>query len=98
MSHTETPLEFIRRKEGVEAAITRIGLNTTQLILVASDGEWLRFVVADVESANEAARRLGLVAHDGMPDGIRMRMANYVRTPADWAAAPYPEKSRGTST
>ena len=93
----ETPLEFINRKQDVEGAIMHIGGHTAQVVLVASDGEWLRYVVPSMEAAKTVCERLGIPSHEGYPDHLRQRMAAYKRTPEDWAAAPYPEKVRGTS-
>lgn len=77
----------------------RIGLHSTQLLLIAEDGEWLRYVVPSLEAARTVCRRLKLEPNEGaIPDHLRQRMANYRRTPADWADAPYPERRRGTST
>lgn len=93
----ETPRHFVKTRPGVEASIMPIGLNTTQVVLVAEDGEWLRFVVHSVEAAQKMCARLKITAHEGYPDHLRQRMAAYHRSPQDWAAAPYPERQRGSS-
>ena len=98
MAKTESPRRFVKTRSGVEAVVMRIGLHTTQVVLVAEDGEWLRFVVSSPEAAAKTCERLKIEAHDGYPEHIRQRMASYKRTPADWAAAPYPERERGSST
>lgn len=94
----ETPMEFIKRNENVEASIMHIGLNNTQVILVAESGEWLRYVVPDMELASEMCERLGIPAHEGWPEHLRRRLAGYLRSNRDWAEAPYPERYRGSST
>lgn len=97
-SLSPTPQEFVKRKKEVEAVIMHIGLNTTQVILIAEDGEWIRYVVPSLDAAKETCKRLGVEYHEGYPDHLRLRMANYKRSPRDWAEAPYPERFRGSST
>lgn len=94
----ETPLDFVSSREDVKAVIGRIGINNTQVILVAKDGEWLRYVVPTIEDAKDMCERLKVESSDGYTDEIRQRMGSYQRTPEDWAAAPYPERQRGSST
>ncbi|HVF11761.1 MAG TPA: hypothetical protein VNA87_01610 [Actinomycetota bacterium] len=94
----ETPFDFVASREDVKAVIGRIGLNNTQVILVARDGEWLRYVVPTVEDAQDMCERLKVESSDGYTDEIRQRMGSYQRTPEDWAEAPYPERQRGSST
>lgn len=94
---TESPRHFVKTRKGVEAVIMRIGLNTTQVILIAEDGEWLRFVVPRVEAAKAICERLGIPFHDGYPDHLRKRMGEYSRSRRDWTEAPYPERYRETS-
>lgn len=93
----ETPRDFVRTRQGVEAVIMRIGLNTTQVILVAEDGEWLRYVVPTVERANDMCERLKIPFHEGYPDHLRRRVASHTRTRRDWIEAPYPERQRDSS-
>lgn len=93
----ESPKEFTRTRSAVEAVIMRIGLNTTQVILIAEDGEWLRFVVADIETAKTMCTRLGIESHEGYPDHLRLRVSKHTRSREDWAQAPYPERYRGSS-
>lgn len=97
-SDVQTPMEFVSTRPDVEASIMHIGLNNTQVVLVAGTGEWLRYVVPDVELAKQMCERLGVPYHDGYPEHLRMRMGSYQRSNEDWAAAPYPERYRGTST
>jgi hypothetical protein len=94
----ESPRNFVKTRPEVEASIMRLGLNSTQVILVASSGEWLRFVVHSPESAQRMCAKLKIPTHQGMPEELRRRMASYHRAPADWSAAPYPERYRATST
>jgi len=95
---SETPYEFTSTREGVEGVVMHIGLNSSQVILVASDGEWLRYVVPSMEAAREVCERLKIPCHEGWPDHLRQAVASYKRSPEDWAAAPYPERTRGSST
>jgi hypothetical protein len=94
----ETPRRFVKTRQNVEAVIMPIGLHTAQVVLVAEDGEWLRFVVPSIEGAKTMCERLKIEAHEGYPEHLRQRMSAYRRSPEDWAAAPYPERDRGTST
>lgn len=94
---TESPRQFVKTRSGVEAVIMRIGLNTTQVILVAEDGEWLRFVVPRVEVAETMCERLGIPFHEGYPDHLRKRVGSHSRSRRDWVEAPYPERQRDTS-
>jgi hypothetical protein len=41
---------------------------------------------------------LGVSPHDGYPDDLRQRMGAYQRSRQDWTSAPYPERTRNTST
>lgn len=91
-------MRFVRSRSDVEAVIMPIGLHTAQVVLIAGDGEWLRFVVPSVEDAKKVCERLKIEAHDGYPDHLRQKMASYKRSPEDWAVAPYPERDRFTST
>ena len=90
-------LEFVKTREDVEAVIERIGYHTTQVILVAVNGEWLRFVVSSPEIAQRIAKGLKVEAHEGWPEGLRQKVSSYRRDPSDWAEAPYPERFRETS-
>ena len=95
MTALQTPLDFVRSREDVEGVIMHIGLNNTQVVLVAADGEWTRFVVPSMEAGREFCARLRITAHEGAyPDHLRQRMGGFKRTPEDWAAAPYPERNR----
>lgn len=97
MDLPEGAVEFLRTREGVEAVITRIGFHNAQVILVAADGAWQRFVVSSVDQARRMCERLKVVSHEGYPDHIRQRMGAHRRPPEDWAEAPYPEQRRGGS-
>ncbi len=93
----ESPAEFARTRSGVEAVIMRIGLNTTQLVLIAEDGEWLRFVVPNPVTAQQICERLKIAFHEGYSDELRKRMGSYARARREWAEAPYPERQKSTS-
>lgn len=92
-----TPREFVRTRSGVEASLMRIGLNTAQVVLIAEDGEWLRFVVDSLGTARELCSRLKIATHDGYPDHLRKRVGSFTRSSRDWAEAAYPERTGGTS-
>ena len=94
----ESPRRFVKTRKEVEAVVMPIGLNTVQVVLIAEDGEWLRFVVPSMDGAKEMCKRLGVEAHEGYPENLRMRMASYRRSSHDWAEAPYPERFRASST
>lgn len=89
---------FVASRPGTEAVIMRIGVHSTQVILIAPSGEWLRIVAESTEQARELCLHLEVEAHDGYPEHLRQRMGAYQRSPQDWAAAPYPERDRATST
>lgn len=97
----EAPEAFVARNRtqdaAVEAVVMPIGIHSAQVVLIAPSGEWLRFVTTSLEEARALCRQLDVEAHDGYPDHLRLRMAAWRRDPADWAAAPYPERTRGTS-
>jgi len=97
MTASESPEVFVASHPGVEAAVMRIGLNSTQVVFVAPSGEWLRFVVGSPDEARELCLHLAVEAHDGYPDDLRQRMGAYRRSRQDWASAPYPERTRSTS-
>ncbi|MGH2721097.1 MAG: hypothetical protein ACRDJO_05785 [Actinomycetota bacterium] len=90
--------EFVATRPGVEASLMPIGIRSHQVVLVAGSGEWLRFVVETAAEARELCTGLGVEAHDGYPEHLRQRMGAWQRSPQDWAAAPYPERTRNTST
>ncbi len=85
-------IRFTRAHDGVEAVTQRIGAHSTQVILVASSGEWSRVVVESPEAARALCDRLGVPGHEGWPDDLRRRMTAWRRSPEDWARAPYPER------
>ena len=83
---------FAQSRPGTEAVTQRIGARSTQVILVAPSGEWLREVVGSLEEARALCERLGLAHHDAWPDALRRSMTSFRRSPEDWARAPYPER------
>jgi sugar phosphate isomerase/epimerase len=94
----ESAERFVSSRPGVEAAVMPIGIHSHQVVLVAPSGEWLRFVLDTAEEARKLCVRLEVEPHDGYPEHLRQRMGAWQRTPEDWAAAPYPERTRNTST
>ncbi|HEX2049505.1 MAG TPA: hypothetical protein VHJ34_02600 [Actinomycetota bacterium] len=89
-----SPADFVARGgEGTEAVVVRIGLNDAQLVLVAGDGRWERWVYHSVDDAEAVARDLGVPLHVGeYPEATRVRMNAYVRPAADFDVAAYPEQ------
>lgn len=89
-----SPADFVARGgEGTEAVVVRIGLNDAQLVLVAGDGRWERWVYHSIEDANEAAAGLGVPVHVGeYPEATRVRMNAYVRPREDFDRGAYPEQ------
>lgn len=71
----------------------RIGAGSAQVILVAQSGEWMRVVVASPDAGRVLCGRLGITCRDGWPDDLRRRATAWMRTPQEWARAPYPEAS-----
>ncbi|MGH2813487.1 MAG: hypothetical protein ACRDI1_12375 [Actinomycetota bacterium] len=98
MTESQNPRQFVRTRKEVEASIMPIGLNTAQVILVAEDGEWLRFVVPSMDAARKMCERLKIQVHEGYPEHLRRRIGAYRRSNRDWADAPYPERFRDSST
>jgi hypothetical protein len=79
--------------DGAEAVVIRIGLRDAQLVIVEAGGGWRRWVYPSVESAEEAARSLGVPVHLGeYPEATRVRMNGYRRPAKDFDRAPYPEQ------
>jgi hypothetical protein len=79
--------------EGTEAVIVRIGLHDAQLVAVAPNGAWDRWVYHSVDEATAAAERLGIPVHVGeYPESLRVRMNAYRRPPRDFDKRAYPEQ------
>jgi len=66
---------FTAEHEGVDAVIQHIGLDTWDLLLVDSEGNWTRAVYLSKEQCEQVAGSLGLDPHDGWDDeSIAKRM------------------------
>lgn len=79
-----------------DAVVVRIGLNGAQLVLVAPDGFWDKWVYPDVEAAADAARAVGIDrVHLGeYPEDVRVRMNAYRRPKEDFDHGAYQEQGR----
>lgn len=91
-----TPQDYLAVKgEGTEAVVIRIGMNDAQLVLVAPDGAWDRWVYHSLEEAKEVAEGLGIPVHVGeYPEELRVRINSYQRPARDFDRAAYPEQGR----
>ncbi|MDQ3870535.1 MAG: hypothetical protein M3301_02830, partial [Chloroflexota bacterium] len=79
--------------EGTEAVIIRIGLHDAQLVAIAPDGAWDRWVYHSVDEAKAVAQRLGIPVHVGeYPEPLRVRMNAYQRPASDFDKRAYPEQ------
>jgi len=66
---------FASGREGVDAVVQRIGLDTWDLVLIDGDGDWTRWVTTSKEAAEAAAKELGATVHDGWDaDELAKRM------------------------
>lgn len=84
-----------RHGDGTEAVVVRIGMNDAQLVLVAPDGAWDRWVYHSDDEAKEVAESLGIPVHVGeYPEELRVRINSYQRPPRDFDRAAYPEQGR----
>ena len=90
------PSDFVARHgDGTEAVIVRIGVNGAQLVLVAADGRWERWVYPSEEAARDAVAGLDVPVHVGAyPEGTRVRVNAYRRALEDYEAGAYPEQGR----
>lgn len=71
------PPEFRRfaAREGVEAVIQRLGAATYDVVLVDTEGNWTRAVVASEAEARSACADLRVDAvHDGWPSEVSQRV------------------------
>ena len=93
---TREPRDYVARHgHDTESVIVRIGLHDAQLVLVAPDGSWERWVYHSVDEAREAAEALGIAVHVGeFPEQLRVRINAFRRPPEDFERAPYPEQGR----
>jgi hypothetical protein len=92
------PLEFVARfsPETTDAVVVRIGISGAQLVLVAEDGYWDKWVYPSVEGAQDVALAVGIEAvHVGeYPEDVRVRMNAYRRPKADFDHGAYQEQGR----
>jgi hypothetical protein len=87
-------LGFLDSRQGVEAWVEpRTVVSPLSVVLVAWDGEWRRFPLADDGYLRELARTRGLAIHDAMREGYPERMRKYRRREGDPPPSlPPPEK------
>jgi hypothetical protein len=77
----------------VEAVVIRIGLHDAQLVVVAPNGLWTRWVYHSTDEAKSVADGLGIKVHEGeYPEELRVRINKHVRDQEDFDRAPYPEQ------
>jgi hypothetical protein len=76
--HREEILAFIESRENVQAWVEpRTVMHPLSVVLVADDGEWVRFELRDDAYLRELARERGLAIHDAMRTGYPERMRRY---------------------
>jgi hypothetical protein len=89
---------FVERNpaDQTDAVVTRIGLSGFQLVLVAQDGSWDKWVYPTKQDAIEAAQAAGIgnVHKDSYPEEVRVRMNAYQRPRADFDSGAYQEQGR----
>jgi hypothetical protein len=69
---------FATSRHGVEAYLEpRTAVTDTTVVLVASDGEWTRRRVENVEAAEAFARKHGLPVYDPVAVGYPQRMREW---------------------
>jgi hypothetical protein len=88
-------LRFLDTRVGIEAYVEpRTVVSPLSVVLVARDGEWQRFPLADDGFLRELARSRGLAIHDAVREGYPERMRRYRRT----GGSPGPSLPEGGST
>lgn len=89
-----TPEQYVDHfGDGAEAVVIRIGANDAQLVLVAPQGSWDRWVYHSLEEAKRVADSLGVPVHEGeYPEELRVRINSYRRPPEDFDRGAYPEE------
>jgi hypothetical protein len=66
---------FVAGRDGIDAVVQRIGLDTWDLLLIDADGNWERMVTTTKEAAEAAAKELGATLHEGWDaDELAKRM------------------------
>jgi len=72
--------DFIKSRTGVEAYLEPGSLDQHHsVVLVASDGEWLRFTLPEEVAFRRFAQQLGLPVYDAGLLGYPKRMKEYRR-------------------
>jgi hypothetical protein len=72
--------EFFKSRVGVESYLEPAALDRRRsVVLVASDGEWLRFQLPDEAPFRRFAQKLGLPVYDAGVLGYPKRMKEYRR-------------------
>jgi hypothetical protein len=73
-------LDFLGSRRGVEAFMEpQTAMSRLSVVLVAEDGEWKRFELADDSYVRELARTHSLPVFDAMRTGYPERMRRYKR-------------------
>jgi hypothetical protein len=73
-------LDFLDTRRGVEAFMEpQTAMSRLSVVLVAEDGEWHRFELADDSFVRELTRTRGLPVFDAMRTGYPERMRRYKR-------------------
>ena len=76
----EAILDFLETRRGVEAYVEpRTMMHPLSVVLVADDGEWRRFALADDSFVRELARTRSLPVYDAARQGYPERMRRYKR-------------------
>jgi hypothetical protein len=72
--------DFFKSRVGVESYLEPAALDRRRsVVLVASDGEWLRFQLPDETAFRRFAQKLGLPVYDAGVLGYPKRMKEYRR-------------------
>jgi hypothetical protein len=80
----EAILAFVESRAGVQAWVEpRTVMHPLSAVLVADDGEWVRFELRDDAYLRQLARERGLAIHDAMRVGYPERMRTYKRKSTD---------------
>ena len=78
----EAILEFIRSRSGVEAYLEpKTVAHPLSVVLVAHDGEWKRFELAEDSFIRALSKDIGLPTYDAARVGYPQRMRDYKRRP-----------------
>jgi hypothetical protein len=78
--HRDEILRFIESRQGVEAYVEpRTMIHPLSVVLVAEDGEWVRYQLRDDAFIRESARARKVPIHDAAKVGYPERMRRYRR-------------------